>query len=180
MFLLLSYRKPYKRIIFLVMLIGKVLIPFAVLSQSTTSGQSITIRVESTKEMIMKSSDMDAMKHIVLKARDKDGLLHTYSGVPVIALLEQAGLPAGERLKGGTLRKFVLIEAADGYETVFSLPELDPQFTDNIILLCDKQDDKPLLPAIGPYRIVVPGDKKHTRWVRKVTAIRVLDAKNDV
>ena len=68
---------------------------------------------------------------------------------------------------------FVVVEAADGYRAVFALAELDPEFTDRVILLADRRDDKPLPGQAGPFQIIVPGEKKHARWVRQVIRLKV-------
>jgi hypothetical protein len=68
---------------------------------------------------------------------------------------------------------YVIVEAADGYQALFALPELDPAFTDRVILLADHRDGQPLDARTGPFQIVVPGEKKHARWVRQVTGLRI-------
>jgi hypothetical protein len=45
--------------------------------------------------------------------------------------------------------------------------------TDHVILLADTKDGQPLPPREGPFRIVVPGEKRPARWVRQVTALEV-------
>jgi hypothetical protein len=60
---------------------------------------------------------------------------------------------------------------------VFALPELDPGFTDRVILLADKGDGHPLDGKEGPFRIIVPGEKRMARWVRQVTILRVLQVR---
>jgi hypothetical protein len=71
---------------------------------------------------------------------------------------------------------YVLVEAADGYRAVFALPELDAGFTDRKIYLATMRDGKPLSEKEGPFRIVVPDDKRPARWVRQVTALRIRQA----
>ena len=51
---------------------------------------------------------------------------------------------------------YLLVEAADDYRVVFALPELDPAFTERVILLADRRDGQPLAAAEGPLRLVVP------------------------
>ena len=68
---------------------------------------------------------------------------------------------------------YVVVEAADGYRAVFALAELDPAFTDRVILLADRRDGKPLSTREGPFQIIVPGEKKHARWVRQVIRLKV-------
>ena len=53
----------------------------------------------------------------------------------------------------------------------------DPAFTSSQAILADKWDGKPLSAKEGPFRIVVPSDKRPARWVRQVTALRVVVAK---
>ena len=77
---------------------------------------------------------------------------------------------------GKALTTYLLVKAADGYQVVFALPELDPGFTDRVIFLADRRDDKPLSPKEGPLRIIVPGEKRQARWVRQVTSLTVVHA----
>jgi hypothetical protein len=67
-----------------------------------------------------------------------------YEGVLVHEILKLAGVPEAEALRGGALASYVIAEAQDGYQVVFSLAELDPSFIDNEILLADTADGKPL------------------------------------
>ena len=68
---------------------------------------------------------------------------------------------------------YLVVEAADGYRAVFALSELDPAFTDRVVLLADRRDGQPLSMRDGPLQVVVPGEKKHARWVRQVIRLRV-------
>ncbi len=113
------------------------------------------------------------MPHIEVTAKDHDGKEHRYAGVALVDLLKQAGTPLGGELRGKNLRKFVLVKGADEYEVLFALPELDPDFATQTILLADAVDGAPLVPGAGPYRVVVPEEKRPTRWVRNVKSIEV-------
>ena len=68
---------------------------------------------------------------------------------------------------------YVLIEARDGYKALFALAEIDPTLSDRVVLLADSKDGVPFDEKEGPWRIIVPGDKRPARWVRQVTAISV-------
>ena len=48
--------------------------------------------------------------------------------VPLRALLDQVGVPSGERLRGPEMRTYIAISAKDGYEVVLALAEIDPMF----------------------------------------------------
>ncbi|HLX04715.1 MAG TPA: hypothetical protein VKR28_04230, partial [Candidatus Binatus sp.] len=71
----------------------------------------------------------------------------------------------------------VVASAPDGYRVLFSLTEFDPAFSDRVILLADQRDGKPLDTREGPLRFIVPGDKRHARWIRGLTTIEVLRVK---
>lgn len=113
--------------------------------------------------------------HVVkVNARDHDGTDAEYTGVALDELLRRAGAPLGDRLRGAALTKAVVIHAADRYQAVFSLAELDPGMTDHTVLLAWSRNNAPLPPSQGPVRLVVPGEKRQPRWVRQVTAIEVV------
>jgi hypothetical protein len=59
-------------------------------------------------------------------------------------------------------------------EVVIALPELDPAFTDKPIMLVFLRDGKPLGEKEGPYRIVIPDEKRMARWVRQVTTLKIV------
>lgn len=61
-----------------------------------------------------------------------------------------------------------------GYRATFALAEIDPSTSDKVIVLADRRKGEPLSKEVGPLRMIVPGDKIHSRWVRQVTSIRVL------
>jgi hypothetical protein len=68
---------------------------------------------------------------------------------------------------------YLLVEAADGYRVVFAFPELDPAFTERVVLLADQRDGQPLATAEGPLRLVVPDEKRQARGVRQVASCTV-------
>jgi DMSO/TMAO reductase YedYZ molybdopterin-dependent catalytic subunit len=106
-------------------------------------------------------------------AKDHDGKEAEYAGVPLVEVLKTAGVKFGQDLRGPALATYLVVEAADGYRAVFALPELDPAFTDRVILLADRRDGKPLGGNADPLRVIVPGEKRHARWVRQVIGLKV-------
>lgn len=114
---------------------------------------------------------------VEIEAADRGGKKAKYAGVPLRALLDRIGVPQGENLRGEWLGAFVLVDAKDGYRAVFSLAELDPGFSDRTIFLADSRNGRPLDKGRGPFQVIVPGEKRHARWVRLVTEIRVVDSR---
>ena len=98
-----------------------------------------------------------------------------YSGTPLMEVLKAGGLLPDSGMAGirEIVAMTVLVEATDGYRAAFSLAELDPELTDRVILLADTKDSQPLPLREGPFRIIVPGEKRPSRWVRQVKAVTV-------
>jgi hypothetical protein len=98
-----------------------------------------------------------------------------FEGVTLKSVLEKAGVTFGESMKGKRLADCLLVEAADGYRVVIAMPELDPAFTDKQIMLAFLRDGKALAEKDGPYRIVIPDEKRMARWVRQVTTLKIVE-----
>ena len=152
---------------------------FAFLSHSFAWGQQAIIKVEGevTHPLQLSPADLAKMRRVEVRAADRDGKEHRYSGVPLSDILQQAGVTMGPQLRGENMAKYLLVKSADGYEVVFSLPELDSAFTDRVIILADQADGAPLPANKGPFRLVVPGEKKPARWIWQVTTLAVRFAK---
>ncbi len=81
-------------------------------------------------------------------------------------ILQKAGAPVDEKLRGKALASYVLAAAKDGYQVAFTLGELDPQFGNSLVLVADTRDGKPLPDKQGPLRLVCSNDKEGARSVR--------------
>lgn len=103
----------------------------------------------------------------------------TYAGVLLGHVLQEAGVEPTSKSKDSQelarpLRSaYVLVEAADGYQVVFSLPEVFPELEGRDVLLADRENGRPLDAKAGPYRIVVAQGAGYERWVRQVRRILV-------
>jgi DMSO/TMAO reductase YedYZ molybdopterin-dependent catalytic subunit len=139
--------------------------------------QSVKITGEVTNPMELKPADMQQLPSSIVARKDKDGKDHAYTGVLLSVILQKAGVTLGKDLRGENLTKYVLIEAADGYQVVFALAELDKEFTDRAIILATTVDGQPLATGDGPFRIIVQDEKKPARCIKQVTGIKVLFAK---
>jgi hypothetical protein len=102
------------------------------------------------------------------------GVPAQFEGVSLDSLLSSTGVQLGDKLRGPRMTEELLVEAADGYRVAFALAEVDLAFSARDIILADKRDRKPLDAKEGPLRIVAPGDKRPARWVRQVTALRLI------
>jgi len=95
----------------------------------------------------------------------------SYSGVPLMELLTRLGVP--DKPHGTYLRFYLVVEGADGFKAVYSLAEVNPMTHDGAVIVADTLDGK-ALQTTGPLQLVASGDKHPARWVRNLSAIRVL------
>lgn len=144
---------------------------------SVSYAQTLTISGEVAKPITLQPEDLKSMTHIEVTGKDRDGKEHRYVGIPLVDLLKKAGATVGSELRGENLTKYVVVRAIDGYEVLFALPELDPEFATRTIILAESVDGNALPPGTGPYRVIVPDEKRPARWIREVKAIEVRFAK---
>ncbi len=135
---------------------------------------TLTVGGEVAKPLVLSDADLAAFGEQTVNVTDEKGDPVAYSGVPVGAILTKAGAPLGKDLRGQNMAIGVIAKAPDGYQVLFSLTDFDPAFSDRTVLLVDKRDGKPLDSHEGPLRLVVPGDKRHARWVRGITRLVVV------
>jgi hypothetical protein len=133
--------------------------------------QQLTIQTETGKQTVLTRSDIEALPHTNVTTSASD----TFVSVSVKTVLEKAGITFGESLRGKRLASCLLVEAADGYRVVFALPEIDSAFTQKQIVLAFLKNGKPLDEKEGPYRIVIPDEKRMARWIRQVTTLKIVD-----
>lgn len=136
----------------------------------------LSINGEVTQPLKLTQADWAKLPRHIERAKDHDGVEATFAGVALVDILRLAGVALGEQLRGKSLTTYLLVKVADGYQVMFALPELDPGFTDRVIFLADRRDGQPLSTTEGPSRILVPGEKRHARWVRQVTTLTIQHA----
>jgi DMSO/TMAO reductase YedYZ molybdopterin-dependent catalytic subunit len=160
-------------------LLVSILIAFLASAQSasaqpaTAASAKLTVDGEVTHPHVFDESELAAMPQVTQHVTDEKGASVTYEGVALSGILERAGAPLGKALRGKQMTLYLLVTASDGYRALFALAELDPAYTDKVVLLADRRDGHPLAATEGPLRIVVPGEKRHARWVRGVTTLSI-------
>ncbi len=101
-----------------------------------------------------------------------------FSGTSLVELLQATGTAFGKELRGSRTPTVAILEATDGYRVVVSLLEIDPGTNDKPVLVADHRDGKPLDDKEGPYRLILPGDKREVRCIRNLRTILVLNLKD--
>lgn len=147
-------------------------------AQSVAKEAVVKVEGEVLKPLSLSISDLSKMKRVDVSMKDRDGKTQQYSGVPIFEILQQAGVTVGKELKGENLTKYMLVRCSDGYELVFSLAELDPSFTNRVVILADSKDGKPLADGIGPFRLVAADENKSARSAHEVTNLIIRFAKD--
>lgn len=138
-------------------------------------GQQLTVFPQSGKQIVLARSDIEALPHVKVTT-NVSGASSTFEGASLKSVLERGGVSFGE-LKGKRLASCLLVEAADGYRVVIALPEIDSAFTDKQFILAFLKDGRPFDAKEGPYRIVIPDEKRMARWVRQVTELKIAEVK---
>lgn len=143
-------------------------------SEQGPPGKSVLEVVnDSGKVFTFSMAELARLPQKEIEAKDHKGDQAKYAGVLVATVLTKADVTLGASLKGKLLANSLVVEAADKYRVVFSLPEIDPAWTDNVVLLATSRNGEPLDTAHGPFQIVVPGEKRHSRWVKQVARLAV-------
>jgi DMSO/TMAO reductase YedYZ molybdopterin-dependent catalytic subunit len=137
---------------------------------------SLKVTSEGGSPVTLTAADLAAMpqRTVTASSHDQTG---TYRGVPLRDILTKAGVPAGADLRGPALATYVVVTGADGYRAVFALAELDPLFTDRVVLLALQKDGGALAENARPFQVIVPGELRPARWVRQVVSMTVQTAR---
>ena len=134
---------------------------------------SIQVKGAVKQSITLTADDLAKMRRAEVRRKDH-GLETVYQGVWLHEVLKKAGVPQGSELRGKALAGYVLAEAQDGYQVVFSLAELDPALIDNEILLADTANGKPMSGEQGRFRLVAAKDKAAARSIRMLTTLEVV------
>ncbi len=130
-------------------------------------------------EHLLGESDIAKLPRAVVKVVDRDGKPAQYEGVRLAAILTSQGVKLGKALRGPRIAQYLFFEASDGYRVVLAIAEADPETSGKTVLLADKKDGSPLSSTDGPWRLIVPDDKRPVRWIRMVRRITLKSAVAD-
>ncbi|MBB3225636.1 DMSO/TMAO reductase YedYZ molybdopterin-dependent catalytic subunit [Luteibacter sp. Sphag1AF] len=103
------------------------------------------------------------------------GPVMDFEGVALMDVLRKAGAVADGKLTGRAMANVVRVTATDGYTAAFSIAELSPDVGAGTVIVADKANGKAIEATDGPFRLVVPGDRRPARWVRQAVRLDVFD-----
>jgi hypothetical protein len=135
---------------------------------------ALAVQGDIASPLSLTADDLAKMPRQTVSVPAPDGAKIVYEGVTLLAVLQKAGAPFGKQLRGKVLSSYVLAKAMDGYQVVFTLGELDPDFGNETILVADKRDGKPLADKQGPFRLVCPNDHEGARSVRMLETLEIV------
>jgi|RhiMethySRZTD1v2_1073278.scaffolds.fasta_scaffold841157_2 DMSO/TMAO reductase YedYZ molybdopterin-dependent catalytic subunit len=143
-------------------------------AQTRPHGGTLIVVVDASKPLTLRPADLATMPRKTITLKQPDGRAVTHEGVLVGELLQRAGAPLGKALRGDAMATYVVASATDGYRVIFSLAELDPEFTGSEIIVADRTNGQPLLADQGPIRIIAPKDLAGARSIRMLERIEVV------
>ena len=102
----------------------------------------------------------------------------SFTGVLLFDVLNSAQVIIDPNVTDDKLRLFITALGSDGYQSLISWGEIDPDFGNQPILIAYSQSDKPIDDKfgngqIGILRLVVPGDKRGGRYVKGLVALDI-------
>jgi hypothetical protein len=109
----------------------------------------------------------------------EDGEHESYRCATVSDVLDAALATSRPVLKGKAMLDALVANASDGYAVLYSLAEVDASFVNTSVFLCFERDGQPLPASDGPFRIIVPRDTRHARWIRGVVKLAVVTERKD-
>ncbi|MGH2561543.1 MAG: molybdopterin-dependent oxidoreductase [Thermomicrobiales bacterium] len=154
----------------------------ATLQATPTAGETVDLTglVEHPAQLTVADLQLLPAQTVAVTFESGEGTQqYSYTGVRVAAVIEQAGLVLNPDQKNDQLRKYLVFTAKDGYETVISWGEIDPNFGNAPYLLAWEEDGQPLTGEDGPIRLVTPGDVRGGRYVTGVIRIEVRDVDSE-
>lgn len=143
-------------------------------AQQRPHSGTLVVVADPSKPLTLKPADLAAMPRTTVTLKQPDGRGVTHEGVLVAELLKRVGVPLGKALRGDAMATYVVVSATDGYRVIFSLAELDPDFTGSDVMVVDRTNGQPLLADQGPIRIVAPKDLAGARSIRMLERIEVV------
>src|SRR5262245_35403717 len=111
--------------------VSAVLVLLSIFDVTSSAGVCETLHTVSGEvktPLKLSLSEIQSLPSTTVQRKDDKGNGASYEGVAVAEILRRAGVPQDEDLHKEALQLCAVVKAADGYQVVFSLAELDPHF----------------------------------------------------
>ena len=135
------------------------------------AGDSLVIESPDAR-LVLHPADWARLPQDTMRVQFHEQPAELYAGVPLPVLLQLIGVRT-DSLRGKALSLRLVVEASDGYLVVLTLTDLDPTLGGRRTLLANRVEGQPLPAKEAPYRLLIAGDQRPSRWARNVVALRV-------
>lgn len=133
----------------------------------------VYVRGEVERPLELTADELAKLPRTRLRIEDRDGRTVEYEGVALLEIVARAGVPT-DRLSGRQAATVVVAEARDGYRAAYALAELDETHSGRFPVLVDRKDGAAIAPEEGPFRVIMRGEQRHSRWIRQVSCLRIV------
>jgi DMSO/TMAO reductase YedYZ molybdopterin-dependent catalytic subunit len=103
----------------------------------------------------------------------KGVLTGSYTGVLLWTLLQEAGIKVNPESRNDVMRHTIVVTSSDGYATVLSAAEIDPEFGGERAIIAYAKDGQTLTDKRGFARLIFPADQSAGRAISGVASIAV-------
>ncbi|MBC8088685.1 MAG: hypothetical protein H7Z40_15585 [Phycisphaerae bacterium] len=141
------------------------------------SAGSIVVRVDDKERAFSRAELGKITRHDYRILSEGSGDSATVSGVNLWDILQLAGVPSPEASGRQRVVTYVRMAGADGQNAVVSLAEIDPGFSRRVAVVADTRNGKLLDSSEGPWRVFIPDDMRHARWIRGLVSLEVVTLK---
>ncbi|RYX79957.1 hypothetical protein EON83_30555 [bacterium] len=165
-----------KHSLFALLALNAALAPLALAAPATPSA-GVRVSGEVAKPRLWTLPELQKAAPVQTIKTTLKGKPYTVRGVPLWALVTAAAPKLDAKSKHSEARFVVLVRGKDGYITSFAYPDLMPDTGNKGVFVIWEANGKPLSAKEGPYRLVVPTDKKPMRWVYNLASVEIHDGK---
>jgi len=145
--------------------------------QPTVLSTQLTIKGLDGKSVTLSPADVAALPHKSISVFNSHTKANeNYSGVTLADLLNKAGVPQGENVKGNVFMTAVIAEGTDKYRVLYALAEVDPTIHTGDVIVADSVDGQKL-GKDGAFKMVSTEERRPARWVRNLAEISVIEVK---
>jgi DMSO/TMAO reductase YedYZ molybdopterin-dependent catalytic subunit len=145
----------------------------------TSTGNTLRITGTVSKSLSLTATDLAARNPMTVQVTYMAGGqvgTHTYKGVPLLQLLNEAGVQTTGDRQRGLLTKYIVATGtgSDRRSAVLSWGEIDTAYAGVNVLIAYEEDGIPL--GGGLTRLVVPSDARGGRYIPYLLSLDVRDA----
>lgn len=143
-------------------------------SAKPSSGISFSGAVQHPRTLTLSDLKREPATTETVSLKTGKGMLTgSYTGVLLWTLLQEAVIKLDPESRNDVIRHTIVVSSSDGYSTVLSTAEIDPEFGGERAMIAYVKDGQPLTDKRGFARLIIPTDKMAARAISGVASITV-------